>query len=57
MPPEKKSRAFPMGNALLYIISRLAVATADWKINDIKKTQPHLGEGEAKVGLYSMKEK
>ena len=56
MPPEKRSRAFPTGNALLYIIFPLAVATAGWKINDIK-TQPHLGEGEAKAGLYSMKEK
>ena len=56
MPPEKKSRAFPTGNALLYIIFPLAVATAGWKINDIK-TQPRFGEGEAKAGLYSMKEK
>ena len=40
----------------LSIIFPLAVATADWKINDIK-TQPRSGEGEAKVELYSMKEK
>ncbi len=56
MPPEKKSRAFPTGNALLSIIFPLAVATADWKSNDIK-TQPRFGKGEAKAGLYSMKEK
>ena len=56
MPPEKRSRAFPTGNALLYMISRLAATTADWKSNDIK-TQPRFGKGEAKAGLCSMKEK
>ena len=40
MPPEKRNRAFPTGNALLYIIFPLAVATAGWKINDIKNTAP-----------------
>ncbi len=39
----------------LDIISRLVATMAGWKINDITNTARC--EGEAKAGLYSMKEK